>query len=368
MIIFIISVVSIMLALLHFIIYKMIVSVFIPSLTWRWIIGISLAILGLSFIFASILTFYFNNLFTRVYYTISASWLGFAFYLFLSSCIYSLAIWIVRASNISISLKWFGILCLALATITSIYGLVHARFISVKNIEVFLPNLPSEWRGKKAVWISDVHLGAIYGQDFSKNIVSKINEINPDIVFIGGDFYDGVKVDESQVIKPFADLHPVLGTYFITGNHEEFGDNKHFLNPIKNIGIKILNDEMVVINGLQLIGVDDRDSINSTKFESIISNLNIDKNKPAILLKHQPSQLDIAEKAGVSFQISGHTHRAQIFPLNIFTSLIFKGYDYGLKMWNNMALYTSSGIGTWGPPMRVGSDSEIVVFKFTGNK
>jgi predicted MPP superfamily phosphohydrolase len=119
-----------------------------------------------------------------------------------------------------------------------------------------------------------------------------------------------------------------------------------------------------MINDLQLIGVDDRDSINAIKFQTILSNLKIDKNKPAILLKHQPSQLNIAENAGISLQISGHTHRAQIFPLNIFTNLIFKGYDYGLRRWNKMIVYTSSGVGTWGPPMRVGSDSEIAVFEF----
>ena len=152
---------------------------------------------------------------------------------------------------------------------------------------------------------------------------------------------------------------------FITGNHEEFRNDKHFLDAIKNVGIRVLNNEMVVVDGLQIIGVDDRDSTNRVKFESVLSALNIDKNKPSILLKHQPFQLDEAANAGISIQISGHTHKAQVFPLNIFTQLIFKGYDYGLKMYDKMIVYTSSGVGTWGPPLRVGSDSEIVVFKFT---
>jgi predicted MPP superfamily phosphohydrolase len=119
--------------------------------------------------------------------------------------------------------------------------------------------------------------------------------------------------------------------------------------------------------GLQLVGVGDRDSIKPVKFQEILNNLKIDKIKPAILLKHQPSQLDIAEEAGISLQISGHTHKAQTFPLNIFTHFIFKGYDYGFHMYKNMAVYTSSGIGTWGPPLRVGSDGEIVVLHFTKN-
>ena len=81
-------------------------------------------------------------------------------------------------------------------------------------------------------------------------------------------------------------------------------------------------------------------------------------------MKHQPLQLNIAREMEVSMQISGHTHLAQIFPLNIFTKLIFRGYDYGLRLRGKMIVFTSSGVGTWGPPLRVGSDSEIVVFEF----
>ena len=261
-------------------------------------------------------------------------------------------------------MQYFGIFCLVVAIVAGIYGLIHARQIIVKDISVTLPHLPASWQGKKAVWISDLHLGAVYGQNFAKNIVAKINEINPDVVFIGGDIYDGVKVDENEIVKPFLDLHPMLGTYFITGNHEEFRDSKSYLDAIGGAGIRVLNNEMVTIDGVQLIGVDDRDSIDKTKFGIILSSLNIDKNKPAILLKHQPSQLEQAEKIGISFQISGHTHRAQMFPLNIFTSLVYKGYDYGFHKFNEMDVFTSSGVGTWGPSMRVGSDAEIVVFKF----
>ena len=364
MIIFFISIVSLILALVHFVIYKTIVSVFSFSLFPRIISATVITALCLSFILASILTFNFNNLFTRILYTFSATWLGFAFYLFLASCVFALTTLILQIFGIDISLQTFGIVCLALALVVSIYGTVHARAIVVKDLTVALPNLPAEWQEKKAVFISDIHLGAVNGQNFSRDIVTKINEINPDIVFIGGDLYDGVKVDELEIIKPFGDLHPALGTYFVTGNHEEFRDDKHYLKNIESIGIHVLNDQMVTINGLQLVGVGDRDSINPTKFQEILSNLNIDKTKPTILLKHQPSQLDVADNAGISFQISGHTHKAQVFPLNIFTHFIFKGYDYGFHMYDKMAVYTSSGVGTWGPPLRVGSDGEIVVFNF----
>ncbi len=359
--------VSLVLALLHFVIYKAISSIFALSDTWRFVTGISLIILGLSFIAASALAFFFDNPFTGIYYTVAASWLGVATYLFLASCLYAIALIIVRyfvTTGSEMYVNYFGMMLVAVALALSIYGLIHARSIKVKTVNVSLPQMPASWVGKRAVWISDIHQGAVYSLDFAKEIAGRVAELKPDIIFIGGDFYDGTKVDETAVIKPFADLHPGLGTYFITGNHEEFGNNAHFLTAVKSAGITVLNDEMVNIQGLQLIGVDDRDSINSTKFQSIISSFSIDKSLPSILLKHQPSQLDIASQAGITMQISGHTHKAQIWPLSIFTHLIFKGYDYGLNKWGDMIVYTSSGVGTWGPPMRVGSDSEIVVFDF----
>ncbi len=356
--------VTLILSLIHFTIYKFIVTIFSLSATWRIFTGVLLAILCVSFLIVSILTFYFNNSFTNSLYTISASWLGFSVYLFLFSLLFFIVSGILHIFSPNISLLYFGILCFILPFVFGVYGLVHARNVIVKDISVTIPNLPINWKDKKAVWVSDLHLGAVHSQDFAKNIVSKINEINPDIVFIGGDIYDGVKVNESEIINPFINLHPKFGVYFITGNHEEFSDSKHFLDAISSAGIKILNNEMVIVDGLQLIGVDDRDSIDATKFESILSGLNIDRNKASILLKHQPSQLAEAANAGISFQISGHTHKAQILPLNIFTNLVYKGYDYGLKKMNNMNVYTSSGVGTWGPPMRVGSDAEIVVFSF----
>jgi hypothetical protein len=347
---------------MHFVIYEAIASLLLFSPASHWVLGIILIILCFSFVLSSVFNFNFNNLFTRIFYRISAVWLGAAFYLFLVSCFYILAVSILPISYFY--LKDFCIFLFVLAALVSIYGVVHARITLVKNITVALPNLGAAWLSKKAVFISDIHLGAVNGENFAKKIVAKINKINPDIVFIGGDLYDGVKVNEREVVRPFALLSPALGTYFVTGNHEEFRNDKLYLESIKNVGIHVLNNELVVLDGLQLLGVDDRDSTNALKFKTILEKLNIDKSKSSILLKHQPSLLDIAEKAGISLQISGHTHKAQDFPLNIFSYLIFKGYDYGLKMFGNMAEYTSSGVGTWGPPLRVGSDSEIIVFKF----
>ena len=354
-----------MLALLHLVIFEAIILIFPISAFWQLIIGIIFLILCLSFVLSSILGFNFNNLFTRVLYKMSVTWLGCAFYLFLVSCLSILLTAILQVLRINISLDNFYIFCFLMAIIASTYGVFHARKTLVKNVKIKLANLPASWKDKKIIFISDIHLGAVNGKNFAKKVVKKINEQDPDIIFIGGDLFDGVKINEDNAVSPFADLHPVLGTYFVTGNHEEFRPNGNFLKAIKKVGIRVLDNEMVLVEGIQLIGVDDRDSTNEEKFKNILTNLNIDKNKLSILLKHQPSQLDIASKANISMQISGHTHKAQVFPLNLITKSIFKGYDYGLHIYDKMNVFTSSGVGTWGPPLRVGSDSEIMVFTFT---
>ena len=100
------------------------------------------------------------------------------------------------------------------------------------------------------------------------------------------------------------------------------------------------------------------------KFKNVLGGLSFDPRRPSVLLKHEPKDIHIAEEAGISFQISGHTHKAQIWPFNYVTSIIYKRFAYGLQKFKKMQVYTSSGIGTWGPPMRLGSDSEIVIFSF----
>jgi len=90
--------------------------------------------------------------------------------------------------------------------------------------------------------------------------------------------------------------------------------------------------------------------------------MNLDRNKPSVLLKHAPSDVDVAWEAGVSLMLCGHTHHAQVFPLRFIARMIFRGFDYGLKQSGKMRVYTSSGAGTWGPPFRVGTHSEIALF------
>jgi hypothetical protein len=190
-----------------------------------------------------------------------------------------------------------------------------------------------------------------------------LKQISPDILFIGGDLFDGPSSEETlDNVLLFRNLAVPIGMHFVTGNHESYGKSELFLKKISEAGIRILNNEKVIIDGLQIIGVDFASTAKKEDFKKVLADLQIDRNMPSILLKHEPRYIDIAEQAGIAFQISGHTHKGQQWPLEYFKRIIYGRFIYGLNRLRNIQVYTSSGTGTWGPPMRVGTDCEIVVF------
>ncbi|HBG49197.1 MAG TPA: hypothetical protein DDW90_06790 [Cyanobacteria bacterium UBA9971] len=352
-----------LLALGHVIAYKLIVSTWtITNNNTLLALKIILSCLAISFVAASLIAFKFYNPAARWLYIISAVWLGILFYLCLVDLIYWLAVTIVLLLGSSISVAIIGQILIILALLISAYGLINANNIKTTSIAVQLPN--NSWQGQRAVWISDIHLGHVRGLNFLEKVVKVANELKPDIIFIGGDVYDGTAFPPESSVNLLSQLKAPQGTYFITGNHEEFGDNTKYLSAIKQAGMIILANEVKEVNGVQLIGVDYNDSAKSASFTKIMGNLNIDKNKPSILLKHAPNHLEIVNQVGVNFLITGHSHRAQMWPLNLITWLVYKGYDFGFKKYNDMTVYTSSGVGTWGPPLKVGNPAEILLVNF----
>ena len=355
---FFLLVISGILYLGNIVVYETVAHVFgITGQTELFLLGCGLGILSASFIIATIVGTWHYNVFTRVYYTISSTWMGTLVYLFIASLIVGVL------SVTWPSSAWMGSYFFVAAFLVSIYGIFHAQNIVVTPVPIFLPNLPPSWKGRKMVWISDVHLGQIQGLKFAQKIVALVSTLSPDIIFVGGDLYDGSGApDIEELTVPLNGLRAPFGTFFVTGNHEEYGDRKRFLSAIESTGMRILQNEMVEIDGLQLVGVDYRNASDGARFRKLLSELPIDREKTSILLKHEPKDLAIAHEAGIDFQISGHTHEAQLWPLGYIARLTYKGYAYGLHRYKDMRLYISSGTGTWGPPMREGTKSEIVLF------
>ncbi len=360
-----IAIVQSILFLGHLFLYRTLVRFFgLASPAMLLTLKVALGLLSVSLVLTSFLAFRYSNLLVRLLYTAAASWLG-IFYLFILAAILSWILYgLAKLFHFPLDRKILIEILIGIALMASLYGFINGGVIRTTRMSLQLPGLPSQWKGKTAVWVSDTHLGQVRNYGFAQQIAAMVQNLHPDIVFIGGDLYDGEAVDLDKVTEPFSRISAPYGTYFITGNHEEFSDNSIYLQAVRHAGIRVLYNEKVDLDGLQIIGVDYRDSRNEEQFKTILQKMGIDRRKPSILLKHSPFDLEVAKEEGISLQLSGHTHQGQVFLFRMITSRVYHGYDYGLKWFGDLLVYTSSGAGTWGPPMRLDTKPEIVVIKF----
>ncbi len=325
---------------------------------------IAVVLLSISFVSASVLAFFYSNVLVRLFYKIAAVWLGVFSFFLLAAC----ASWVVAGAVSVLGLHWerrpivatlFG-----MAILVSLYGMINAAWTRVTQISVTLPNLPESWRGRVAALVSDTHLGHIRNYGFVRRIVGMLARLQPDLVFIGGDMYDGTSADLHRLAEPWGKLAAPLGTYFVAGNHDGFGGHARHIEAVEKSGIRVLNNEKVIVDGVQIVGVHYHDSVNEQRFRSILRGVDLDRDQASILLTHVPNRLPIAEEEGIGLSLSGHTHGGQFFPYTWIVSRIWGQASYGLKRLGNLLFYTSSGAGTWGPPMRVGTTPEIVLIRF----
>ncbi len=347
---------------LHWFVYQTIIVLLnIESPTAILILRAVFLFLSFSLMVSSLLVWRYVNVFVSALYRFAMVWMGFFFYFFIASFF----AWVGFDFIPPFDARVLVITLFALAFIVSVYGIENAKKVRVTTLTIALPHLPGAWKKRSAVFVSDTHLGQIRGAKFAQHVVAIIRNLHPDIVLIGGDVYDGVATDVAKVTEPFSRLRPPLGVYYVTGNHDEFRNVEEYIRALKGAGVHVLMNQMVMIDGLQLVGVDYRDTELKKPYREVMAGIKIDPRKPSILLRHVPNFIKVAKEAGVSLQLSGHTHYGQVFPLMLLTSWIFKGYGYGLKAKGNTQVYTSSGVGTWGPPLRIGTKAEIVKMTFT---
>lgn len=339
------------------------------SLTSLLALRIAFAVLSVVFIVATLLSFRSSNPLVKLFYRVTAVWMGLANFLFVGALLAWLAdlgLWVLvpTATRIPDMRYVVGALLVA-AVATAGYGLVNARTLRVRRIRVELPRLPQCWREKQALVISDMHLGHVNGVGFARRIAAMARELNPSIIFLAGDLFDGSKVDAQEMIAPLKEMKPPLGVFFVGGNHEEFGGAGHFEEALRGAGIRVLHNECVTVDGVRIVGVPYGDSTYPLHMRAFLEGLHLKGGPASILLNHVPNRLPLAEHAGVNLQLSGHTHGGgQMFPFNFITRRAFGKFTYGLQRFGEMQVYTSSGAGTWGPPMRVGTHSEIVLLTF----
>jgi uncharacterized protein len=325
---------------------------------------LSIGFLSISFVAASVLAFRYTNALVRTFYRLAAVWLG-----WLSFLVFAMgASWIIfslsRLAGWDLNFHRVVEVLFSIAIAVGIYGVFNASWTRITRATVELANLPDSWRGRKAALISDVHLGHVRNGNFLRRMVAKILKEEPDAIFIAGDLYDGTAIDEGRAAEPLNRLTAPHGVYFVAGNHEQFGDDSAYLRAVSAAGVRVLSNEKVEVDGLQIVGVPYRNATRDGSLASVLDQIRIDRDRASILLVHAPDHPEVAEAAGVSLQLSGHTHLGQFIPWSWMARRIYRQFVYGLSQIGKMQVFTSSGAGTWGPPLRLGSNPEIVLLEF----
>ncbi|OHW63232.1 putative metallophosphoesterase [Andreesenia angusta] len=261
--------------------------------------------------------------------------------------------------------KVFGTIGIVVVFASVVYGSVNARRVETTEYSLKMDK-PGPKGGLKVVFASDIHLGNIVGNSRLEELIQVINKEKPDIVLLGGDIVDEdveYFIDEKMADR-LEKIDSKYGVYGVLGNHEYIGGSEEEFEAILSKSqVKILKDEHEEAGGVVLVG---RDDLSGERFSGVpraeLEELlrDVDTEKPVIMMDHQPMKSGEAKNLGVDLLLSGHTHRGQLFPGSIITSAIYD-IDWGIKSYGDMEAIVSSGYGTWGPPIKIGSNSEVVV-------
>jgi predicted MPP superfamily phosphohydrolase len=335
--------------------------------------------LAITFIAAKFLESRHSSVFTDALNIIGGFWMGFMLYAVMFFLLSDIIFIILRVTgllergNIPLFRLWALLITSGLSILLVAGGFINAIVPVVKEYNITI-NKPVEGVNKlRVAAVSDIHLGSIIRKRSIRKLSGMLEEMHPDVIFLLGDIVDGElgPVLRGDLLKYFTGPMTKDGLYAITGNHEFIGGAQRTIPYIESKGIRVLKDEVVTLpGGIQLIGRLDRDSkrfFNKERLPLEELMKGVDRSRPVILLDHQPVHLDETEKNGIDLQLSGHTHNGQMWPLNYLTRKIFE-LSYGYKKKGNSQIIVSSGFGLWGPRIRSGSRSEVMLIniEFTG--
>ncbi len=309
----------------------------------------------------------------RLFSYVGYTWMGLAFLFFTSSLCIDLYRFFVHVLGIMVrtnlssfspsSRLAFFIPALVTATI-AIYGYFEARSIRCERIVIASPKVPKEVKRFTIVQISDVHLGLIVREGRLEKILDKVKEAQPDILVSTGDLVDGQIDDLTGLAELLSEIHPPFGKFAVTGNHEFYAGLDQALRFTEKAGFTVLRGEVRDVDGFVTIaGVDDPTAryfgaVRGVPEPCLLAG--VSRKRFALLLKHIPV-IDDKAKGLIDLQLSGHTHKGQIFPFT-FASKAFFPHNAGLvALPGNSYLYVSRGTGTWGPPIRFLSPPEVTI-------
>jgi len=345
---------------IHFYVYSRITAGLMLSSSVCRYLRLFFLIAAFSFLFGEFLNRRITSFWIKPFAEAGSIWIGvicIAFTVFVISDVF-------RIFFHGVSFRYYSVVfSLAVTFLASAYSLYNvARAPVMKELKIKTGKLPQKLSGFVIIQISDLHINFLKSERWLNKIIEKTNMENPDLVVITGDLIDADLCRLDGFCDVLRKIKSKYGVFAVTGNHEFYAGVGMFLEIAKNSNIKVLRNEKTTIAGaFELAGIDDKAG---RRFSEVGSDLNsalknCDFTKPVILLSHQPDIFDEAKKLGVDLQLSGHTHAGQLPPMDLITMFYFK-YPFGLYQKSGSYLYTTSGTGIWGPPMRLFSRNEIV--------
>ncbi|MBC7363521.1 MAG: metallophosphoesterase [Candidatus Aminicenantes bacterium] len=333
----------------------------------------------LSFPLGRIINSHFQRHFSEKLVSFGAYHLALMIYLLLLLLARDLLRGMVRLGRISPeAVSWLSvkqpagfIFITAVSLLIIFLGHLNAINPKLKTLDLCIPKEAPAVGELKAVLVSDIHLGVINRSERLSRLVEKINALKPDVVFLAGDIVDEAvsREEEEKMVGCLKAIKAPHGVYACPGNHEYYGGFARNISYLEKAGVQILLDRAVRVGDcLYVIGRKDwtavRQGETRLSLKEIISRDKVNLSWPVVVLDHQPLYLEEAASAGVDLQLSGHTHAGQLFPLNLINRLVYEK-NWGYLRKNQTHFYVSSGSGTWGPPVRTGSHSELVVINLS---
>ena len=299
----------------------------------------------------------------KAMFNLGSIWMVFTLYMVLALTVFDCAKIFVP------TMRWGFIYALGMTTALLIYGYYNYRHPKIEYIDITLDK-PLSGNEVRIAAISDVHLGNGTDKVALKRYIKLINSQKPDLILICGDLIDNsiVPVKQQRMEEELRKLQAPMGIYMAAGNHEYISRIEQCEEFLQKTPITLLRDSIAILPcGIQIVGRDDRHNHRRKSLEKLLDR--VDNTKPIIVLDHQPYNLAEVDATGVDIQLSGHTHHGQVWPLSLLTDYIYE-QSHGYRKWSNTYIYVSSGLSLWGPPFRIGTNSEmaIITIKSANNK
>lgn len=238
---------------------------------------------------------------------------------------------------------------------------MYNGFVTTVRSVTITTNKETSLIGKKIALIADTHYGAIFGDSSAEKLVKTLNSLDIEFVIIAGDVFDWPDTDFEHIAGILNKIK--VPVYYVPGNHEEYGNTNRMMRALGATNFFILENQKIIQDGFEIVGLTYKENYYRENFENNLNILQTQDDTFSILVKHSPKDFDLASKYGFDLSVAGHVHNGQMFPANLLVEHMYGKYSYGLTKTDGKFSYTTSGVGGWWPPERLGSQSEIVIIE-----